>query len=204
MQLYEVSFQVTFANCIDSGSAIVCAQDQKKAKEMVIGLLELAPSAISQCEANRVKPNLYLVRRTTEAVAPKPQVQKPSAPPIAKLSVVSGPIPSSSYQPSRKGLRAIASQSKARREHEQGMRALAAQQQWAQEAGGQQLDEIKYDCRVVARIEAPDDDTALRRLGRELINRSDELKKGKPNDRVYDVMINLDPQFGRIARRAPS
>ena len=35
MQLYEVGFQVTFANCVERGRAIVCAKDQQSAKEMV-------------------------------------------------------------------------------------------------------------------------------------------------------------------------
>src|SRR5262245_40706741 len=63
MQLYEVWFQLHFNNVVDVGRAIVCAQDQTKAKETIIALLELDVTALKQCDVKRIRPNLFLLER---------------------------------------------------------------------------------------------------------------------------------------------
>ena len=183
MQLYEVKLQSNFANAVELVHVIVCAQDQKTAKEMVIGLLEIPAVTVSVCEAVRIKPNLYLLERK----------------PVEKPSHVQRPDPTPeqmepTYQPSQKGLRAVAAQLAERREREHAAKIFAAQREWAEATGGGGLhDAIEYNCKILATVIAPDKETALRRMGRDLIRRGNNAEPTKDAFNVDIMLVDIVP-----------
>jgi hypothetical protein len=175
MQLYEVWFQLHFSNVVDIGRALVCAQDQTRAKETVIGGLDLQASALTQCDVKRVKPNLFLLERK--------EVLKP----------VSHILNEESERPAtQKGLRAIANQLGENSEYRREMTEYIAQQRWAMEFSGK-ADEMEFECRILARIKACDEDTALRRLAGALRERSFGIKD--ESRYVRQVSIDLMPEI---------
>lgn len=182
MQLYEVWFQLHFENAVDVGRVLVCAKDQQMAKEMVIGTLELSAASLTHCEATRVKPNLFLLEREI--------VDKP------KQIITPKHDNESDDYPTRKGLLGLANQLASKREYRREMREFIAQQEWARD-NSRVLNPIEYECEVVATVIAMDDDTALRRLGSALIERSRGVCDESRN--VKNVLINLNPDLGRRA-----
>jgi len=178
MQLYEVWFQLHFNDLVDVGRAIVCAEDQTKAKETVIGLLDLPVAALTHCDVKRIKPNLFLLERH--------DVVKPRGTSTLEFETDRPDKPAA-----LKGLKAIANRLGQNREYRREMDEYVSQQKWAAEFGGRR-EEIEYECRVMAVVKAEDEDTALRRLAGALRERSFGVVD---NSRyVTNVIIDLTPE----------
>jgi hypothetical protein len=179
MQLYEVWFQLHFNNVVDVGRAIVCAQDQTKAKETVIALLDLDVTALKQCDVKRIRPNLFLLERK--------DITKPSTP-----SSIQDFTDSADDRPAvQKGLRAISDRLGENREYRREMTAYIAQQQWAMEHYGK-VENVEFECEILASVTAPDEDTALRRLAGSLRERSFGIIDESRYVRKISVNINVD------------
>jgi hypothetical protein len=176
MQLYEVWFQLHFNNIVDVGRAIVCAQDQTKAKEIVIALLELDVAALKQCDVKRIRPNLFLLERK--------DITKPLAAPIVQ-DFANGEHDKAAAQ---KGLRAISDRLGEDREYRREMGAYVAQQEWAREHHGK-VENSEFECEVLASVTAPDEETALRRLAGSLRERSFGIKDESRH--VKKVLVNV-------------
>jgi hypothetical protein len=179
MQLYEVWFQVDYGNLVDVGRALVCAQDQAGAKEAVIGHLELPAAALTRCDVQRMKPNMFLLERKE----------------VPKLAGAVAPAPDEDPKDNlttQKGLRAWAQRLGEDKEYRREMTEYVAQQAWAREFHGR-AEEIEFDCRVLAIVRATDEGTALRRLSGALRERSfgivDESRS------VRNVSVDLMPEF---------
>jgi hypothetical protein len=176
VQLYEVWFQLDFGNRVDVGRVLVCAQDLAGAKEIVIGHLELPPAALTRCDAKRIKPNLFLLEHKE---VPKLAGSGPS------------PLDEMPEEPTtQKGLRVLANQLADNREYRREMAEYLAQQAWAVERHGR-AEKIEFNCKILARIIATDEESALRRLAGALKQRSfgivDETRY------VTNVSVDLMP-----------
>jgi hypothetical protein len=179
MQLYEVWFQLHFANVIDIGRAIVCAQDQTKAKETVIAELDLPVAALRQCDVKRVKPNLFLLERK-EITKPPESERSPD------------PIPDK--RAAQKGLRARANTLAENREYRREMTEYLAQQRWAMEMYGGAAD-TEFECRMLAHVLASDENEALLRLAAVLRNRGNGvIDNGRY---VKKILVDLVPDHDR-------
>jgi hypothetical protein len=188
MQLYEVWFQLHFNNVVDVGRAIVCAQDQTKAKETVIALLELDVTALKQCDVKRIRPNLFLLERK--------DVTKPLAPPVVQdFTNGDGDYDKPAAQ---KGLRAISDRLGENREYRHEMSAYVAQQEWAREHHGR-VENSEFECEVLASVTAPDEETALRRLAGSLRERSFGIKD--ESRYVKKVLVNISVDSDIPARQ---
>lgn len=179
MQLYEVWFQVHYANVVDIGRALVCAQDQANAKEIVIGQFDLPASMLKHCDAKRIKPNVFLLERK--------DVTKPAETPA---------LPEDDFDglPVHKGLRAAANTLAENREYRREMSQYIAQQRWAMDAFGV-ADETEFECRILACVVATDEDTVMRRLASALKARSLGITDG--NRHVTKLLVDLLPDYER-------
>lgn len=173
MQMYEVWFQVDCGWTIDVGRAITLASDQAGAKEMIIGTLDLHPTALLRCDAKRLKPNLFLLERKT--------VEKPS-------DAILAPERPDDALPVRKGLQTVANHLAENREYRREIDAYIAQQRWAMVARGH-ADPVEFECRVFAVIDAISEEEALRRLSSALLQRSRGIVDESRH--VKNVMIEL-------------
>jgi hypothetical protein len=173
MQMYEVWFQVDGGFTIDVGRAITLASDQAGAKEMIIGTLDLHPTALLRCDAKRLKPNLFLLERKT--------VEKPFdiIPPRERPDELAV----------RKGLQAAANHLAENREYRREIDTYIAQQRWAMAVQGR-ADPVEFECRIFAVVDATSEEEALRRLGSALLQRSRGMIDESRH--VKNVMINLE------------
>lgn len=174
MQMYEVWFQVDGGFTIDVGRAITLASDVAGAKEMIIGTLDLHPTALLRCDVKRLKPNLFLLERKT--------VEKP-------LNAMPAPERPDDALPVRKGLLAVANRLSENREYRREIDAYIAQQRWAMAAHNGHANPVEFECRVFAVVDALSEEEALRRLGSALLQRSRGVVDESRH--VKNVMIDL-------------
>lgn len=177
MQMYEVWFQVDGGWTVDVGRAITLAADQAGAKEMIIGTLDLHPTALLRCDAKRLKPNLFLLERKT--------VEKPlDATPAHERPDDALPI--------RKGLQAVANHLAENREYRREIDAYVAQQRWAMAVNGR-ADPVDFECEVFAVVRATSEEEALRRLASALLQRS----RGVVDESHHVKNVKIDLQIDR-------